>query len=172
MFVRDVKKRKDKLSLINNQLKLIKAFKEARQKVILVGGSTAKFIPNPVMLRLFGDEISKDPEENKLVPKLLKSDYDYYVVKLEYSAFYKTRLDSICKRERINELYFAGISSGCCVYFSAADAAMRRIQPYLVSDASGAPDKKTHHNNQVKFKQLLGPPITTAAVIRKIKTIS
>lgn len=169
MFVRDVKKRKDKLDLIHNQLKLIQAFKEAGQKVILVGGSTAKFTPNPVMLRLFGNEISKNPEENKLIPELLKSDYDYYVAKSEYSAFYKTKLESICQQEKIDELYFAGISSGCCVHFSAADAAMRRIQPYLISDASGAPDIKTHRDNQIKFKQLLGPTVTTAALIRKIK---
>ena len=169
MFVRDVKKRKDKNILISNQLILIKAFKYAKQKVILVGGSKtgkAKQQKNPVMLKLWGKETSKNPEENKLIPELLNSNYDHYIEKEEYSAFYKTKLESICKKEKINELYFAGISSGVCVYFSAADSAMRGIQPYLVTDASGAPSREIHKENIKKFKEIIGPVISTDELIK------
>jgi len=171
MFVRDVKIRKDKNILISNQLKLIKAFKEDKQKVILIGGSKkgkTKPQKNPVMLKLWGKEASKNPEENKLIPELLSSKYDYYIEKYEYSAFYKTKLESICKKEKINELYFAGISSGVCVYFSAADSAMRGIQPYLISDASGAPNQKIHKNNLAKFKEILGLVISTKETINRL----
>jgi isochorismate hydrolase len=172
MFVRDVKDRSDKQTLIRNQLKLIKVFKDAKQKVILVGGSkfgNSRPVTNPVMLKLWGNEVSKNPEENKLIPELLSSNYDYCVEKSEYSAFYKTKLELICKKKKIEELYFAGVSSGCCVYFSAADAAMRKILPYLISDASGGPDLKTHKNNLAKFKDLLGPIISTSVVARRLK---
>lgn len=175
MGVKDVKKRRDKGVLIKNQLKLIKAFNDARQLVILTGGAKSgrnKPTTNPVMLRLWGNELSKNPEENKLIPELLHSDYDYYIVKPEYSAFYKTRLENICRKRKINELYFAGIYSGCCVYFTAADAAMRGIQPYLVSDASGAPNAKIHKKNIAKYSDVLGPVLSTNQVIKKIKPAS
>lgn len=171
MFVRDVKKRKDKNKLISNQLQLIKAFKNSKQKVILVGGDKSgkfKLNHNPVMVKLWGQEASKNPEENKIVPELLASEYDYYIVKSEYSAFYKTRLEKIIRKERITELYFAGLYAGVCVYFSAADAAMRGIQPYLISDASSSSDKKTH-KNQRRFKTALGPVILTSELLRKLK---
>lgn len=172
MLVRDIKNRKDKNKLRSNQLKLIKTFKNAKQKVILVGGSkSGNDMPtrNPVMLRLWGNETSDNPEENKVVPELLNLDYDYYIAKSEYSAFYRTKLESICKKEKISELYFTGISSGVCVYFSAADAAMRGIQPYVISDASGAPSKNTHRQNLKKYKDILGPVLTTSETIKKIK---
>lgn len=173
MFVKDVKKRKGKNKLVSNQLKLMKAFRDARQKVILVGGEKSgkfKLNQNPVMVRLWGQEASRNPEENKLVPELLASEYDYYVVKSEYSAFYKTRLEKICRKEKITELYSAGLYAGVCLYFSAADAAMRGIQPYLISDASGSSDEKTHTINQRRFKTALGPVISTSGLLKKLKT--
>lgn len=63
----------------------------------------------------------KKREEKKVVQELLHSRYGYYVAKPEYSAFYKTKLESICSKEKIKELCFTGLSSGCCVYFSAAE---------------------------------------------------
>lgn len=172
MFVRDVKDRKDKHILIKNQLRLIEAFRKAKQKVILAGGEKSGNPTNhinPVMVRLWGPEESKNPEENKIVGELLNSYYDYYIPKKEYSAFFKTRLESICKKEKINGLYLAGISSGVCVFFTAADAAMRGIQPFIVTDASGAPSLKTHKKNLEKYKDILGPAITTKELIKKLK---
>ena len=78
-------------------------------------------------------------------------------------------MEQICKKEKITELYLAGISSGCCVYFTAADAAMRGIQPILVTDASGAPDEKTHRRNEENYRDLLGPIISTNKLIEKLK---
>ena len=171
MIVRDVKKRSDRKSLISSQLKLILAFKKAKQKIILAGGDKSgkpsKHV-NPVMLRLWGHEESKNPKENKVIPELLNSYYDYYINKKGYSAFFKTKLESICKKEKIKEIYLAGIYSGVCVYFSAADAAMRGILPILVTDASGAPNKKLHKLNISRYTDILGPAITTNKVLKKL----
>jgi len=57
MFVRDIEKRRDRNKLISNQVKLMKAFRAARNKVIIAGGSKsgkASKTKNPVMLRLWG----------------------------------------------------------------------------------------------------------------------
>lgn len=172
MVVRDVNKRKDKDRLISNQLRLINVFKKNKQKVIIVGGAKDgkdKGTKNPVMLRLWKNEILKDPDKNKVIPELLDSKYDYYIDKSEYSAFFKTDLEKICKNNKITELYLAGIYSGVCIYFTAADAAMRGIFPVLVTDASGAPSLKTHKQNIKKFKEVLGETLTTNEVIKRLK---
>ncbi len=172
MIVRDVIKRKDKNKLISNQLKLIEGFKKNKQKVILVGGDKngkpSKKIDS-VMFKLWGNEESKNPAENKVIPELLNSNYYYYVDKSRYSAFFKTDLEEYCKKNEINELYFCGISSGVCVYFSAADAVMRGIQPYLVTDASGSVSDKQHKININNFESVIGPSLTTKDVLKKIK---
>ena len=70
MFVRDVEKRKDKTKLIKNQLRLIKAFKEAKQKIIIVGGDKSgkpSKAENPVMKKLWGNENSPNLEQNKII---------------------------------------------------------------------------------------------------------
>ena len=101
-------------------------------------------------LQLLGNEISKDSSQNKVIPEIMNIDYNLYANKNRYSAFCKTQFENYCKKNDISTLTFAGISSGICVYFSSADAYMRRIMPILVTDASGATDKKIHNQNIMK----------------------
>jgi len=172
MVVRDVKNRKDRNNLIKNQLLLIKAFNKKKQKVILTGGrKDGKYVPpkNRVMLSLWGDEESKSPEENKVIPELLGSKYDYYIDKAGYSAFFRTGLERYCKKHKITELYLAGIFSGVCVYFTGADSAMRGILPIIVSDATGAPSEKRHKINVENFSELLGKAMTAKQILNKLK---
>jgi len=172
MIVRDVAKRVDKARLIKNQLRLMKAFLDAGEYVILAGGNKTGIPPktkNPVMMRLWGDEHSANPAENKIVPELLRARHSFYINKPEYSAFFHTNLEQICRKHRIGEIYFCGIYSGVCVLFSAADAAMRKIQPFLVSDASGSVNLEAHKKNIQRFSEILGPTLTTNELISLLK---
>ncbi|MBU0894818.1 MAG: cysteine hydrolase [Nanoarchaeota archaeon] len=146
MFNADVSKRKDKNKLISNQLKLISTFKKKGHKVILTKGKLGAKA-NPVMNRLWGDEYAPKKGNKKekrdkflwnisIIDALKKTNPDKIISKEAYSAFYNTDLEKYCKKNKVNELYFCGISSGCCVYFSGVDAVYRRIQPFLVTDAS------------------------------------
>ena len=83
-------------------------------------------------------------------------------------AFFRTDLEEYCEKKKIDELYFCGVYSGVCVYFSAAGAAMRGIQPYLVTDASSTEHLNWHKRNCDNFKTVLGPLITTKQLLRKI----
>ena len=169
MVVRDVQKHYDKKRLVRNQVLLMNAFRARKQKVILVGGSHSgvprKRKANPVMSRLWGNEISKNPAENKVVPELLNAPHDLYIDKPEYSAFFKTKLEQYCKKHKITELYFCGIYTGCCVYFSAADAAMRGMQPYLVYDAAGSTSPMWAKRNADNFKVFFGPVVKTRSLL-------
>lgn len=162
--------------IIKNQVKLVEAFKKKKHKVILVGGnkdgkpSGNPTKPNPVMMRLWGDESKKKgkplpAEQLRVIPELLNGPYDLYIKKREYSAFYKTNLESYLKKNNIKEVYLAGIYAGCCVYFTGADAAMRGIQPILVKDASASPSPESLKKNIDNFKTFMGPAINTKKVI-------
>ena len=172
MNARDVKKLYNCAESIKNQLKLIDAFLKRKQKVILVGGSrsgkvSARSRRNPVMVRLWGREGEHDSAGNKIIPELMRAHHDKYICKSEYSAFFRTDLERYCKKNKIDQLYFCGIYAGCCVYFSAADAAMRQIQPYLVTDASSSVSPAWHRKHIKNFTTFIGPAITTKELLKK-----
>lgn len=159
--------------IIRNIVKLIKEFKKRKKKVILSVPDFNYSIKNPVMIKLWGEEFKDDLQGRKLIKELSNFKYDKIVKKHEYSAFYDTDFEKYCTGNKIDELYFTGVFSGCCVLFSAVDSAYRHIQPYLVTDAAGGPkkllvDKDWHKNTRDTFKLMVGPLITTNKLVYKL----
>ena len=155
--------------ILDNQLKLIDIFNKKNLPVIVVTGDE-NAEPNPVMVKLWGNETEENAKKglNELVPEIKNAKYSKLIKKPEYDAFFKTDLEEYCKSKNIDELYFCGVYSGVCVFFSAAGAAMRRIQPYLVTDASSTEKPEWHKRNCENFKELLGPLITTKNLINEL----
>jgi isochorismate hydrolase len=73
-------------------------------------------------------------------------------------------------KHKVDELYLAGIFAGCCVYFTGADAAMRGIQPFIISDAVASPSKERTRMNIENFKIFMGPAITTRKLLDQLHT--
>lgn len=155
--------------LILNTLKLTEHFKKKKWKVI---NAVPKGEKNPVMIRLWGDEfkgnnnLPKGKRLSDLVPELQKIKFDKIVKKPEYSAFFRTDLEEYCSKNKINELYFAGVYSGVCVHYSAIDAAMRKIWPVLVEDATNTISKKQHNKNIKRFREVAGSTMKTKEIIK------
>lgn len=179
MFVKDIRGRFDEKELISNQIKLIKKFKELHLPIIFTG---AKFgtEPNPVYDKLWGDEYgdeSKSEEEASeirhknlaIIPELINIGCDKFIEKEMYSAFFNTDLEQYCKDQNITELYFAGVSGGCCVHYTAVDAMYRKIQPIMITDATSSPDIETHKNNIEDFNVFIGPSMTTEDVLKSLE---
>ncbi|MCC7574652.1 cysteine hydrolase [Candidatus Woesearchaeota archaeon] len=154
--------------IISNQVKLIEEFNKHKLPIIVVTGKSNSE-KNPVMLKLWGDEFADEPEKKELIQEVTKSKYSIKIEKSEYSAFFQTELEQYCKNNNIDEIYFTGVYSGVCVYFSAVDAAYRRIQPYLVTDASTTEKQEWHERNCERFKTVIGPLITTQKLIDSLK---
>ena len=174
MIKGQMKDTKNPKTIIKNQINLIKEFNKSNYKVIFVRpGTDGPHTPNPVMLRLWGDESKDDPEYLYPVEELAGLKYDRIIKKPEYSAFYRTDLEEYLKDNNIDEVYLAGVFAGCCVYFTAVDAVYRHIQPYLITDACGFPVESLtssgwKQNTLDRFKLMLGPLITTAELIEEI----
>ena len=155
--------------ILENQLKLIDAFNKKKLPVIVVTGKPRKK-PNPVMIKLWGneDEIFAKKGLDKLVSEIKKAKRTKLIRKPEYDAFFRTDLEEYCKNKNIDELYFCGVYSGVCVYFSAVGAAMRRIQPYLITDASSTESPKWHKKNCASFKQVIGSLVNTKQLLKTL----
>lgn len=171
-----MKDTKDPQIIIQNQVKLIKEFQKKKLKVICaIPDDKGPQIPNPVMKRLWGDEGADDPEYLSTVEGLTGFEFDKIVKKQEYSAFYRTDLEEYLAFNEIEEVYLAGVFAGCCIYFTAVDAVYRRIQPYLITDASGFPVESLtsggwKQSTLDRFKLMLGPLMTTEELIEELKS--
>lgn len=159
--------------VIENIVKLAKAFKKSKKKVILAIPNSGNNRKNPVMIKLWGDEIEENPGILKLVPEIEKIKFDKIIKKDEYSAFFNTDFEAYCKKNKITELYLTGVFSGACVYFTGVDAAYRMIQPYLVKDATGGPKKSLvssswNEKTLESFKLMIGPLVTTKQVEKNL----
>jgi isochorismate hydrolase len=155
--------------IIFNQVKLIEEFNKHNLPIIVVTDKLNSK-KNPVMIRLWGDEFANEPENKELIPEIANSKYSIIIEKTEYSAFFQTKLEQYCKDNNVEELYFTGVYSGCCVYFSAVDAAYRKIQPYLVIDASTTEKQEWHDSNCDQFESVIGPLIKTQEVIESLNS--
>lgn len=171
-MVRAYKKHATK-TIINNQLRLIDAFRKANLPVIFAIPQPAK-LKNEVMLMLWGDEFAGDEKRKKgeklrdLIPELQTIKPSKTIRKEEYSAFYKTDLEEYLKKKDIDKLYLCGLYSGVCVHYTGVDAAMRGILPIVVNDASGTEKKQWHEENIKRFSQIAGKKITTKELIQDI----
>ena len=168
-YMKDVQ---DSEKVVKNIVMLVEHFQKNKCKVILSVPDFNRKEQNPVMIRLWGEEFKDDPESQKVVKELASLKYDKVIKKEEYSSFYKTDLEQYCKKNNITELYFTGIFSGCCVLFTAVDAAYRHIQPYLVTDAVGGPRRKLVERNWQKdtferFKLMIGPLVKTKNITKE-----
>jgi nicotinamidase-related amidase len=161
--------------IINKQLFLIKKFKENKLPVIAAIPDTVKKNgKNLIMIHLWGDTFKGEEKRRPghklgdLIPELQGVNFDKTIRKPEYSAFFDTELGNYCKKKKITELYFCGVWSGVCVYYSAIDAAYRRIWPILVTDASAGPTNKTHKEDCKRFSQFVGKSTSTKDALRAL----
>lgn len=89
---------------------------------------------------LFPGEGRADAPGSALIPELeagwaALSDPKFFEPKLNYSAFYATRLDARLRECGIRRLYLVGINTDYCVFATALDAFYRGYEVKIVSDA-------------------------------------
>lgn len=64
----------------------------------------------------------------QIIKELEPHKNDYIILKTTYSGFYRTRLEGLLKKLRIEELIVTGILTNICVLYTAVDALMRGYQ--------------------------------------------
>jgi nicotinamidase-related amidase len=88
----------------------------------------------------------------EFLPELNKNKDDYEIVKKRYSSFFKTDLDKILNKLKIERVIIAGINTMTCVRVTAIDAYQRDYEVILALDCVDAYDLKQHENS-LKYLQ-------------------
>jgi len=70
----------------------------------------------------------------KFVSQLKPASEDYYILKPQRSAFYKTTLDLLLEQLGAETLIIAGLTTDICIFFSANDAYMRNFNIIVPQD--------------------------------------
>ncbi|MCK5731786.1 MAG: cysteine hydrolase [Tenericutes bacterium] len=69
---------------------------------------------------------------------------DIIIKKTKYSSFYKTNLEEVLKKNRIENLIITGTKTNNCILATALDAFNRNYNTIVVSDLVGTNDEETN----------------------------
>ena len=101
--------------------------------------------------RLKDEEFKRWPEHAilgtkgaEVVEELRPERSDFIVKKRRYSGFLGTDLDLLLKELKVEKLHLTGILTNICVFFTAAEAAMRDYKVAVYSDSVAALSEKYH----------------------------
>jgi ureidoacrylate peracid hydrolase len=90
---------------------------------------------------------------------------DIVVVKHRYSAFVNTRLDTVLRTFRIENVIMTGVSTNVCVESTARDAYMRDYNVTFVSDCTAAYAQEDHDATLRTMARNFGTVATAAAIM-------
>lgn len=94
---------------------------------------------------------------------------DLIVKKRRYSAFFKTNLDKILRKNKISQIFICGLYTDFCVLTTAIEAYMRDFDVFVVADATGTTNFANHQRTLKQIKILAAKEIVMTEDILKSK---
>ena len=76
---------------------------------------------------------------------------DIIIKKTKYSSFYKTNIEEVLKKKKIENLIITGTKTNNCILATALDAFNRNFNTFVVSDLVGTNDEET---NRIYLKDI------------------
>jgi nicotinamidase-related amidase len=86
----------------------------------------------------------------QLLPEIHREKDDDEIVKKRYSAFYKTELDDLLARLKVDTLILVGVNTHACVRTTAVDAYQRDYEVILATDCIDSYDEE-YHNVSLRY---------------------
>lgn len=126
--------------IINNNQKLVDSFQQKGFPVFIVTVAPPFFSKN--LKKKFGKSLLSFSEEA------------FQITKESPSAFKKTNLESLLKMNSIRSLIITGISTNNGVLKTEKEAKKLGFQTVVLSDATGAKNKKAHLNALKNFEHI------------------
>ena len=105
-------------------------------------------------------EVLEGTEGSKLLSGLEKKARHYEVIKTRYSGFFKTNLDDLLDKLKVDTLIISGINTHACIRMTVIDAYQRDRDVIIAKDCVGSWDDE-HHRVTMKYFE---------PVIAKVKT--
>ena len=127
---------------INN---LIRGFREKGRPVIFTRHGHRNPEEDAGMLyEWWGGNIIEGTEEYAFMDTLLTHENDIVIKKMRYSAFYRTNLDNVLEKQRIEELLITGVMTNLCCETTARDAFIRDYKVHFMIDGTATSDLALH----------------------------
>jgi nicotinamidase-related amidase len=96
-----------------------------------------------------------------IIKDLVKEDQDYVVEKLVNDAFYKTNLEELLSRIKVDTIYITGLATDFCVNATVHSALVKDFNIIIVSDCHTTADKpKIKARDIIEFHNLIWENLT------------
>ena len=116
----------------------------------------------------WGPGMKATGKESEIVSPLLPAPGHQVIRKWRYSAFQRTRLQSMLAAARRDQLIVAGVYAQIGCLLTAADAFMHEIQPFFVCDAVADFSRSRHLAAVDYVDQHCGRPITSSQLLERL----
>ncbi len=88
--------------------------------------------------------------------------------KTRYSAFYKTSLEAILRKEKVEEIVICGVMTNYCCETTARDAFNRDFKVFFVEDATATDDPFLHQATLCNLASGFATIVSTKEIIGRI----
>lgn len=148
--------------IIDNVISAGKIFRKRRSRIIHIITSHPQDIKQCGYMdkKLDRYYCLENSEGEKIIPELLnKNKSDLVIRKRFYSGFYGTELLKNLREKKITRLFFAGLTTGCCISSTAREAYNYNFELYFISDCMTSSLKSAHKSELRFFQKSLGEVI-------------
>jgi len=115
--------------------------------------------PDDLEFRLFPRHCVSGTSGAEVIDELPLGKQDFIVKKTRYSAFYKTKLDEILKKNKVSEVYVVGVCTSICVMDTVGDLRNRDYPVIVYKDGVADFDQKAHKFSLERMEKIYGSKI-------------
>ncbi|SDJ16816.1 cysteine hydrolase family protein [Natribacillus halophilus] len=118
----------------------------------------------------FGDIVkfctSADSRGKEMSETVLPEEDDYFILKPQFSGFFKTQLSLLLGHLEVKNLILTGVAGDKCIHFTANDAYMRGYDIRVPKDCTASNYKESNERALTLLADVLGVDTTTSDQIR------
>lgn len=128
---------------MNNIQNIITAAEKSGIKIIYVRHNDDSELSKTMVDWWNGDKIEKNSDGWQIINRF-NTNGKTIIDKNQYSAFFKTDLDDVLKKEKIEDVIITGVMTNCCCETAARDAFMHGYRVFFINDATSTINEDLH----------------------------
>lgn len=154
--------------LIENIRRVVKVARLKKVPVIYVNSAFRKSDP---ILRVIGQrsQAIEGTKESEVIPELIPKKEDFVVEKRGYDGFWKSNLEKLLKKLKVEEIFLCGEQTDCCVRETAVTAAHLGYKVFVIEDCCDT-SRELGHETALKFvKSCAGMVINSKDLLQSLE---
>jgi isochorismate hydrolase len=152
-------------AIIPRVRRLIQFYRRQKRPVIFTREAVKKNEDPGMMKRWWRDVIREGTPQSRIIAQLKPLEQELVIRKTQYSAFYKTGLDKILKRDKIKRVVVTGVMTHLCCETTARDAFMRGYEVFFVADGNATDNQDLHLSTLKTLADGFAIPVATREIL-------